>query len=530
MKKQKKNKVLIGRVFDLFIIPVYIIVSVLLMYMIQSYTSKYTLLIVALLALILLIALVSMFYKKLWIHVIRRILLLLLCAGMIFGLLKINTFNRFFDRLGVDDNEVELITTQLNIYSLKSNENFTAVVESMDDLEGKTLGIQVSNDKDESNYVLEQVQKEYDVTPTEYNDYKKMMSDLYYGYVDAVVVNTNATKGIEDTFGPLDEFTNKIKTYTHKVERQTNAVDKDISKEIFTVLISGQDDVGTPNANSLSDVNMVAIVNPVSNQITIVSIPRDSFIPNPSYNYALDKLTHTGNDGVENTMAAIEATLQIDIDFYVKVSFTSLIEIVDAIGGVDVNVPIAFEEQDENRSFEQEDLITLAAGPQSLNGKEALAFARHRHSYVNQDLGRSQAQVQVIKGIISKLLTPEGLTSRIDKVLDIVPNYVLTNFTNAQMKSFIKTQIDDIKPWAVSTLSLANGFAPGPEGYIPTATDPTVNQSIYYLKRQEVFNVNAFSNIIKEAHKFSDFSFDASNLYEGLDTYDETKYDIEFAE
>ncbi|NBK97400.1 MAG: hypothetical protein EOM50_05185 [Erysipelotrichia bacterium] len=534
MKKNKKKKrgFRIGRVYDLLLIPAFILISFLFLMAIRSYTQKYLLIALVILVLILAISLLSFFYNKTFVEILRRILLTCICGILIFAQLKINSFDRFFSNLTNEEETPEVITTQMNVYSLADSDHFSAIVKTLDDIDGKTIGLQTSNDKDASNYVLEQIQKQYpNVKALEYSDYKSMLSDLYYGYVDSIAINADAIEGLESTFGPLADFTIQLKTYTYKKTVEIDYNSKDLTKETFSVLISGQDDVGTPNESSLSDVNMVAIINPISNQITMLSIPRDALVPNPEYNYANDKLTHTGWGGVTNTQKAIEATLQIDIDFYVKISFSSLIEIVDAIGGVDVNVPIAFEEQDENRSFENDDLIRLNAGEQTLNGKEALAFARHRHSYVNQDVGRTQAQLQIIKGIISKLISAEGVTSRIEKVLNIVPKYVLTNFSNAQLKSFIKNEIDELKPWNISSLSLANGYAPGEEGYIPVASSPEVNTSIYYLSRYDVLRANAVYQLMSENnHTFKQFNFDLSNLYEGLDTYDETKYDIQLAD
>lgn len=534
MKKNKKKKsgIRIGRIYDLILIPAFIILSFLFLMSIRNYTEKYLLIALIILVLVLAISLLSFFYHKTFVEILRRFILTILCGVMIFVQLKVSSIDRFFDNLTIDEDDApEVITTQMNVYSLADNENFTAIVNTIDDIDGKTIGIQTSNDEEASRYTYEQIQKQYpNVELLEYNDYGQMISDLYYGYVDVAVVNAASVEGLESTWGSLNDFTIKLKSYTHKKTIEVDYNAKDLTKETFTVLISGQDDVGTPNENSLSDVNMVAIINPISNQITMISIPRDAFVPNPAFNYQNDKLTHTGWDGVQNTLEAVEATLQIDIDFYVKISFTSLIEIVDAVGGVDVDVPIGFTEQDENRSFEQDDLITLAAGPQTLNGKEALAFARHRHSYVNQDVGRTEAQMQIIKSIISRLLSAQGLTSRIEKVLDIVPKYVLTNFSNSQLKAFVKSEIDELKPWAITTASLANGYAPGEEGYVPTASAPDVNASIYYLNRFEVYRANALYNLMNTTHTFDEFSFDLNNLFEDLDEYNEATYDIHLAE
>ena len=104
----------------------------------------------------------------------------------------------------------------------------------------------------------------------------------------------------------------------------------------------------------------------------------------------------------------LELFTGIDIDFYAKVNFFSVIEIVDAIGGVDVDVQLDFCEQDEYRNKDEAHQICLSTGEQHLNGKEALAYSRHRKTASWGTQGREKAQTQIIEAIINKLTTVEG--------------------------------------------------------------------------------------------------------------------------
>ena len=173
--------------------------------------------------------------------------------------------------------------------------------------------------------------------------------------------------------------------------------DIDVTKDTFTVYLSGLDNMGSPDQQTRSDTNLILIVNPKANHIDMVSLPRDGYIPNAAYDYKNDKLTHTGNDGIENSVETIQNFFGIPIDYYARVSFNSLIEIVDTIGGIDVDVEIDFCEQDENRSFKKEDLICLKKGKQHLNGKQALAYSRHRKTKGYDNAGRERAQQRIIK-------------------------------------------------------------------------------------------------------------------------------------
>lgn len=514
-RKSDRKGLRIGRLYDLLVIPIYIVLSVITLYALKNYTNKYFYVGLIILGLILIIFLLTLFYNKRSIEYVRRIILTLLCAALFFGYGKLNSINNFFSDITTSEDTYK--TTQMNLLSLQSSDTFTATVTQFEDMEGKKVGINVSNDKKASNYVKGKIDENInDVEYSEYNDYGKMIQDLYYGYIDVACFNVSQSKAIEENWGALTDFTTNIKSYTYKEKIEINQNEKDISSEPFTVLISANDEIGVPNNNSLSDMNMLVMINPKTHQIITASIPRDSYVGNPAYDYESDKLTHTGNDGVENTRKAVEEALGVDVDFYTKISFSSFIKIVDELGTIEVNVPIAFTEQDENRSFDDGDLISLNAGVQQVNGKQALAFARHRHSYVNQDLGRNQAQMQVIKGIISKLMTSEGI-GKIDKILDITSQYVLTNFTNSQLQSFIRSQVDDIQPWSISSLSLSGGITDVAE----TASWPGQELSIYYLKKQEVLSIQAAYDLFLHGKEMSTFHFELDELYQDITKFKE---------
>lgn len=528
-KKKKKRKILIGRVYDLCIVLLYTIVSIITLFAMRNYTTKLLLALLLILFLILAIYILTFRYNKKSIEYIRKIFLTLLTIALLFVSTKLHSVNTFFNDLTSDEDQY--VTTEIELVSLANNEYFTAVVTELDDIEGKVVGINTLQDTKAMTYVQDRLDGAYkNIQYVEYNDYNNMLHDLYYGYIDVACLNTALQSTLEANWGSLNDFTIHLTSYSYKEKLVINQNEKDITKEIFTVLISANDEVGIPANYSKSDANMLVIINPNTHNMTLVSIPRDSYIGNPAYDYASDKLTHTGNNGVENTREAVEEALGIEVDFYVKVSFSSVIEIIDTIGEIEVNVPIAFCEQDENRSFDQQDLICLNIGTQTLNGKEALAFARHRYSYENQDLGRNQAQAQVIKGVVKQLLTAEGI-SKVDDVLKIVPNYVITNFSNGQLKAFIKSQVDDLQPWSISTLSLANGLT---LENIETASMPGVGTSVYYLNKQEVYALQNIVEAMKEKHALKEFTFSLNALYgdnatfkEGLNTvyYDPTLYE-----
>lgn len=413
---------------------------------------NWLLLITAAVAIVFLIFFILMFFRMpKWGIVIKRIFLVILCAIIAFAGYSLKNVGEAVDKVSLKEQ-----SSTITLSVLVKNDSAFA---SLDDLSGAVIGIQNGTDRDNSNYAMEKLNAKLSYQPTykEYIAYNTCANEFLVNYMDAMIVSSDYlemleanVEGFEGSYKILDQY---------ERERPVNASDnKDITKESFSLLISGVDEMGAADMESLSDVNILLFVNPVSNSITMISLPRDSFMPRYSMNYANDKLTHTGWGGIEDTKKTVEYFFGIDIDYYAKVSFSSLIEIIDSIDGIDVDVEISFTEQDENRSFADEDLITLEAGPQHLNGKQALAYARHRKTEGYDIAGRERAQERIIKAIIDKLLTPTGITMYVNKLMETVPKYVVTSMPGKQITSFIKGELNDLKPWTITSLPVHNGL------------------------------------------------------------------------
>ena len=164
------------------------------------------------------------------------------------------------------------------------------------------------------------------------------------------------------------------------------------------------------------------------------------------------------------------------LPIYAKMNFQSLIHIVDALGGVKVDVKIDFSEQDENRSFKKQDKIYLKKGVQTLNGKEALAYSRHRKTEGYGNTGRENAQQQIIHAIMDKLTSPEGI-AHINGVMNVAAQYVSTNIPLSSLQAFISKQLSDIKPWSVDSLTLKGGV----DATLTTVSMPSLPVSCYLL-------------------------------------------------
>ena len=350
-------------------------------------------------------------FKKmpLWVRILRRVFVILLCvilgySGYLFQKSH-QTLNKLSTTTVNKDGTISK-KNKLYIVSLKEN-NFT----NLKDLQNRVIGFQNGSDEDNAAYMKEAITKDISTyTETEALDYTTLFTSLENKTIQAVAISeTFYDIACANQEGLKDELV-ILETYEREVKEEK--VQKDITKETFTVYISGLDSMGSPDQQTRTDTNLILIVNPRANHIDMVSLPRDGYMPNTAVNNLNDKFTHTGLYGIDTSVETLENFFKIPIDYYARISFNSLIEIVDALGGIDVDVEISFCEQDENRSFKEDDLICLEKGEQTLNGKQALAYSRHRKTPGYDNPGRERAQQRIIKAIINKLMNPAtALTS-----------------------------------------------------------------------------------------------------------------------
>ena len=211
----------------------------------------------------------------------------------------------------------------------------------------------------------------------------------------------------------------------------------------FNVYISGIDVSGPISTNSRSDVNIIMTVNPNTKKILLTTTPRDYYVTIPGISGDVrDKLTHAGIYGVDASMSTLESIYDIDISYYARVNFTSLIKIVDALGGVDVYSEYAFTTAHGNYSIQK--------GTNHLNGDTALAFSRERYSFEDGDNQRGKNQEAVLTAIIQKAMSPAILT-KANQILSTVGDSVETNMTQDEMAKLINMQLSDGASWTIES-------------------------------------------------------------------------------
>ena len=376
----------------------------------------------------------------------------ILCSLMVVVLSAVYGLGNYY--LYSTNTTLETVTDQEN----KAKNTVSVVVlnssglEDVNSLEGSKLGVLKTIGKEATKKSLNDLKKN-NVTYTKktYDNMLGMLKALYDGEVDAIVLNEAYRSNVCD----LEDYTNfnndtKVihKTVYYTKENSSSLAVSDITSKPFNILISGNDSFGSLDENARSDVDMLVTINPVTSTILLTSIPRDSYVKEVCNDYACnygayDKLTHTGIYGVDTTKDTIENMLDIDINYVYRVNFTSMIDIVDALGGVDVTVP---EGMAVSKFYTNSNLEGVHEGENRLDGKRALAYSRERKAYLDGDLQRARNQQQVLQAMFKKATSPE-IIKNYTSLLKALVGAFDTNMTTQEITSFIKYQIQAKPSW-----------------------------------------------------------------------------------
>lgn len=360
-------------------------------------------------------------------------------------------------------------------------------IDSLENLSGKKVGILKNIDKGGTEKALEQIQKEMPVEfeQVELDSVPQEAMALYSGDVDAVILNeayrTNVTE-LED-YADFSTRTRVIFQAHFKTSATNEALAvSDVTTKPYNILISGNDTYGDVGELSRSDVNMVVTVNPMTSTVLLTSIPRDSYIPvdcGDAYACAegeLDKITHTGINGITSTKRTVEKLLDIDINYTFRVNFSSVTNIVDSLGGIDIEVP---EGQAVETFYADSTLEGVTEGWNHLDGERALSFARERYAYIDGDNQRVRNQQMVLKAIFNKATSPEIIVNY-TSLLKALESTFDTTLSQDEITDFIKYQIQAIPDWKFESYQVSGDgdtlFCPslGQEAYVTVLDQNTV--------------------------------------------------------
>lgn len=286
---------------------------------------------------------------------------------------------------------------------------------------------------------------------TEYDSMTALLEAFYNGEVDSIIINESSRSQILDmeAYSNFDSNTRVVYQTSYKVKNNDSATSvSDITSKPFNVLISGSDTRGGFDENGRSDVIMVATVNPKTHTILLTSVPRDFYVTTACdagdgcMQGALDKITHTGIHGTNTTKRTVEQLLGIEINYTFKVGFDTVTDLVDALGGIDVNVEPGYA----TNTFAALPGFSVHEGVNHLNAEQALAFARERYSYTEGDRQRTKNQQQVLMGIVKEATKPSVITNYA-AIMDTMANTFSTTMSNAEITDLIKYQLNNNPTW-----------------------------------------------------------------------------------
>ena len=375
-------------------------------------------------------------------------------------------------------------------YDLAQKEDYEVKVLSKSDivdangLKGKKIGI-FKNEKYED--VVKYLKKDVDCELIDYDDPVKFFEDLSEGEIDAVIASETVYGLLEEDLAYMKLELKTAHTIGIPIKGEIKEVVKvvDVTNTPFNIYIAGGDKYGSINKVMNTDVNMVVSVDPVNHKLLLTSIPRDYYVNLPSKGEnAYDKLTHAGYHGVQESIKAIEKLLDIDINYYAKVNFSTIEKVVDAIGGIDVN-------SDYNFCQHKSKTMCYKKGLNHLTKDSVLPFARERKAFSDGDVQRVKNQQKVIDGIISKMTSSKTLLASYTDILDAISANFSTNLDRKSISRLVKAQLSDMRGWSSESQNLVGESAMSTKCY----SLPGWN---LYIMKQDAKSVKKASDKIKE--------------------------------
>lgn len=458
-KKKKKNKRPISKFMTIFMI---ISLALLIFQIIKlNLLPAKLIVLVSLVMIILCLIIILIFHfkaKKFLPRILAGFVALCMCVGLAYGNYFIYKTDDTFD---VVTSLADSKATMTSIVVLKSSS-----IKKEKDLKGKTIGTILDMDKVATKRMLKDLDSDNIKYKTkDYSTLDDMMEAFYAGEVDAICLNEKYRDILHESeayfnFQTDSRVVHQNVHYT-KVEKNDNPSDpvNDISKDAFTVLVSGNDSYGTlQDSNTRSDANLLLTVNPKTGTILMTSIPRDYYVelvcPEDDPELACpegssDKLTHSGLMGVKSTEETIEKALGIKINYNVRINFSSVVNLVDALDGIDLDI----KKGEEVDIFYVNSQPGLSVGKHHVDGETALAFARERHAYLDGDNQRVRNQQKVFKAIFKRIVSPKMITNY-GKFMDALAVAFDTNLSGDEISNFVKYELNNMPDWKIESYAI----------------------------------------------------------------------------
>ena len=426
---------------------------------------------------------------------------------------------------------IDFIYSKIENLVTSETSTYTTVLLSLKETEFTNDSIigMISDDTDRTGYLLplELIQKENIQNEiTYYDNYTELLNALYNKEVDAIFVNKDYAilYGGEQKFSNIANETTVIKEYSKemKTEESELLVSTKSLTEPFTVLVLGVDSESTngldANAAFNGDTLMLITFNPKTLNATMLSLPRDTYVPiynSSNRNIGYNKINSSAAYGTASTVNTIENLTGIEIDYFVKVNFQGVIDLVNALGGIDVDVEqpdydYYVSQYGEGRLCESNslrdttNLVCMNTGFQHLNGEQALAYARNRYGFLEGDIARNRHQQQVIEAIAKKLVQTSSF-SDFENLLDTISNNIATNMKTSQILSFYQSikgmlsralsgeEFISIQKLQLTYFTFDNQYGLSCVGYYQGSLDKVVETMEENLGLKDISTVKTFS-------------------------------------
>lgn len=548
-KKKKKNKRRLAKLMTVFIFATLALLIFQMIYLDLLPMKLIILISAVLLILSLIITLIMNFkVKKFLPRLLVGLISFCMCLGLAYGNYFVyKTKDTFEVVTSIADKKA--ITT--SIIAMKTSD-----IKKETDLKNKKIGTISGMDSEATERTLKALSKENVKYSTKnYGNLDDLVNALYDGSVDAICLNEKYRDILHETdeYFTFNTETKVAYQNVHYVEREAtdNESDpvNDITKDAFTILVSGNDSYGSlQDANTRSDANMLLTVNPKTGTILMTSIPRDYYVdlicpgdgemacPEGSK----DKLTHSGLLGIKSTEKSIENALGIKINYNIRINFSSVVNLVDALDGIDLDI----------KEGEQCDILYanmqpgLSVGKHHVDGETALAFARERHAYVNGDNQRVKNQQKVFKAIFKRIVSPKMITNY-GKFMDALAVAFDTNISGDEISDFIKYELNNMPKWKFESYTIygesAYDFCYEAQSYASVTYQNDLMNEIARNKIKAVLKGKS-SNTVEDTSGYSQEpsadnvihqtdetdSYDDSEYYDPSQTYDyENQYSDE---
>lgn len=376
------------------------------------------------------------------------VLAVIMIAILAFSGFYINKTRSAISNISGETTEV----TQMAVY-VKSDD----AADSVEATAGYTYGILSSLDRENTDGAVAHLNSEFgtEVQTKEYAGLTELADGILNGEVNAMLLNSGYLSVYEDMDGYTD-FSTKIKEVgTVDVESTIQSAEESTPIEpittanggkVYTIYLSGIDTRGEMTAKSRSDVNIIATVNTDTHEILLVSTPRDYFVPLSISGGAPDKLTHAGIYGIDVCMDTLGMLYDIDINYYFRINFGGFVKVIDALGGITVN---------SDYDFDSKNILGyhFNKGENYVNGEQALIFARERYAFQEGDRQRGKNQMEVIRGVVKKALSPEILTSY-SSILSSLDGCFGTNITYEEIAQILQQQLTNGGDWTIVSYSV----------------------------------------------------------------------------